>query len=164
MLLQVPEDSFQNIFDLSFDSEDSKCVLGSRGLDFLSSLSPKSLNSYNNNNHNNNNNNNSYSNKNKNANSFEVEKENNGDIKSWRDEFLSSPSGSQQEELEQAFAKLYSNRGQPSSTAQVLGSIPGLLPAINLKLTYGLFIIYATQIMEERGISLSFAPGLKVQV
>ena len=122
--MQVPEDSFQNIFDLSFDStEDSKCVLGSRGLNFLSSLSPKSLNSYNNNNniHDNNNNNNSYSNKNKNANSFEAEKEQSiGGIKSWRDGFLSSPSGSQQEELEQAFAKLYSNHGQPSSSAQVL--------------------------------------------
>lgn len=120
MFGKVPEDSFQNIFDLSFDSEENKCVLGSRGLDFLSTLSPNSLNSYNNNNNNHNNNNNSVSNKNTNANhsSFEGEQENSGDIKRWRDGFLSSPSGSQQEELEQAFAKLYSNRGQPSSSAQ----------------------------------------------
>lgn len=108
MFGKVPEDSFQNIFDLSFDSDDSKCVIGSRGLDFLSSLSPNTLNSYNNNNNNNikNNANNSL---------YELEEQQN---KSWRNGFLSSPSGTQQEELEQAFAKLYSSHRQPSSSAQ----------------------------------------------
>ena len=107
---QVPEDSFQNIFDLSFDSDDSKCVIGSRGLDFLSSLSPNTLNSYNNNNN---------SIKNKNNANIDFDDESQAPTKSWRNGFLSSPSNSQQEELEEAFSKLYSHHRQPSSSAQV---------------------------------------------
>lgn len=108
MFGKVSEDSFQNIFDLSFDSDDSKCVVGSRGLDFLSALSPNSLNSYNNNN------NNIIKNKNNAFNSsFELD-EQLPSSKSWRSEF----SGSQQEELEQAFANLCSRQRQPSSSAQ----------------------------------------------
>jgi len=105
MFGKVPDDSFQNIFDLSFDSDDvTKCVVGSRGLDFLSALSPNGFN---------NNNNNNLKNKNHVSQSpFESD-----DEKSWRNGFLNSPTGQQQEELEQAFAKLYSGH-KPSSSAQ----------------------------------------------
>jgi hypothetical protein len=98
-LFQVPDDSFQNIFNLSFDSDDSntKCVIGSKGLDFLSTLSHNSFNL----------NNNSYSVKNKNQSSC-MESET-----SWKN-------GSQQDDLEQAFAKLFSSQ-KPSSSPQVNG-------------------------------------------
>lgn len=104
MFGKVPEDSFQNIFDLSFDSEDNKCVVGSRSLDVLSSLS--SLNNH----HHNNNNNNRKNTSNHNAKISSEETIS----KSWRNAFMNSNS----DEFEHAFAKLYTNQKEPSSSAQ----------------------------------------------
>ena len=116
IFLQVSEDSFQNIFDLSFDNEDSKYVFGSRGLDFLAPLSSNSFN--------NNNNNNSFKNKNNDFNSsFELEDQQQLSTQSWRNDFSRSQQQQrqqqQQDDLEQAFANLYSKKRQPSSSAQV---------------------------------------------
>ena len=122
IFLQVSEDSFQNIFDLSFDNEDSKYAFGSRGLDFLAPLSSNSFNN------NNNNNNNSFKNKNNDFNSsFELEDQQQLSTQSWRNDFSRSQQQQrqqqqqqqQQDDLEQAFANLYSKQRQPSSSAQV---------------------------------------------
>ena len=92
IFLQVSEDSFQNIFDLSFDNEDSKYVFGSRGLDFLAPLSSNSFN----------NNNNSFKNKNNDFNSsFELEDQQQLSTQSWRNDFSRSQQQQRQQQQQQ---------------------------------------------------------------